>query len=171
MPEWLAVPPASTLFIMLISVIVTLLISVINRVFTPKEQFSQMQAWSREVAAWRADLLKATRTGDKKLTAKVKKQEQRIKQLQLKIAAQSFRQMKLMPINMLLFFLIWLLVTGRILYWQLFETPFSGPIPPVAYLPWLNGVLPLDFFAWYIICSILFGMIFNRLLGLSMGGD
>lgn len=170
-PDWLAVPPGSTLFIMLISLLFALFISVINRIFNPREQFGQMKAWKKEIDAWLSDYRKATRSNDKQLLAKVKKQEKRIKQLQMKMAAQSFRQMKLMPINLIFFFLIWLLVTGRILSWQLFETPFSGSVAPVAYIPWLNGVFPLDYFAWYILCSFLFGTLFNRLFGLGMGGD
>jgi len=174
LPEWLAFPPASTVFIMLISLLLAFLVSIINRLFTPREQFSQMQAWRKEIDAWMKDSIKAKRTNDQKLLAKVKKQEKRVKQLQMKMASQSFRQMKLMPINLLLFFLVWLLVTGRILYWQLFETPFSGPIQPVAYIPWgifETPIYSLDFFAWYILCSFLFGTLFNRLFGLVMGGD
>lgn len=167
-PDWLAVLPASTIFVIFVSLLLALLVSSVNRLFTDKEKLKQVRAWKREVDAWTADRIKAMRSGDQELLKKVKKQEKRIKQLQSKMLSQSFSQMKTLPITMVLFFVVWGFITGRILYWQLFETPFSGPVT-VAYLPWFDGFLELDFFAWYLICSMLFGILFSRLFGLGMG--
>lgn len=167
-PDWLAVIPTSTIFVICISLLLALLVNSINRLFTDKEKLKQVRAWKREVDAWTADRIKALRSGDQELLKKVKKQEKRIKQLQSKMLSQSVSQMKTLPITMVLFFVIWGFITGRILYWRLFDTPFSGRVI-VAYLPWFNGPLPLDFFAWYFLCSILFGILFSRLLGLGMG--
>lgn len=168
LPEWLAVVPASTIFVICVSLLLAFLVSSVNHLFTDKEKLKQVRAWKREVDAWTADRIKAMRSGDQELLKKVKKQEKRIKQLQSKMLSQSFSQMKTWPVTMVLFFVVWGFITGRVLYWRLFETPFSGSVT-VAYLPWFTGSLPLDFFAWYLFCSLLFGIFFSRLFGLGMG--
>ncbi len=103
--------------------------------------------------------MKATRSGDKKLMAKVKKQEKHIMQLQSKMMIQSMKTTFLWFIPMLL---LW-----YVLLPQLVEIN-----EPVAYLPWLGPEpLPLNVILWYLVCSLLAGIIFNRLLGLGLGGD
>jgi len=139
----------------------------INRRFTSKEQLQQLRAWQREISAWTSDFNKAKRTGDKKLLRKVQKQEKRIKQLQMKVASQSFQSMKTFPIFMVLFILVWLPLTGRLLYWQLLDAPFSGA-ETVAYLPWFGGAMPLNLFSWYVICSFAAGILISRVFGLGM---
>jgi len=168
LPEWLAVLPTSTIFVVCVSLLLAFLSTSINRLFTDPEKLKEARAWKREVDAWTADRIKAMRSGDQGLLKKVKKQEKRIKQLRAKMLSQSASQMKVLPVTMVLFFVIWGFITGRILFWKLFDSPFSGGVI-VAYLPWLNGPLPLDFFAWYLFCSMLFGILFSRLFGLGMG--
>ncbi len=167
LPDWLAVLPTSTIFVICVSLLLVFLSTAINRLFTDKEKLKQQRAWKRQVDAWRADQIKAMRSGDQELLKKVKKQEKRIKQIQAKMLSQQVSQMKTLPITMVLFFVIWGFITGRLWIWPLFETPFSGPVT-VAYLPWFDGPLPLDFFAWYLMCSMLFGILFSRLFGLRM---
>ena len=167
LPDWLAIRPVSTIFVILVSLLLAFLSTSINRLFTDKEKLKKVRGWRREVKAWTSDRIKAMRSGDQELLKKVKKQEKRIKQLQAKMLSQSVSQMKVLPVTMVLFFVIWGFVTGRILFWRLFDTPFSVPVT-VAYLPWFNGPLPLDFFAWYLLCSMLFGILFSRLFGLAM---
>jgi len=176
LPEWLARIPISTAFVLALAMLMTFLTTFINRLLTSEEQLKQMRAWRREVVAWNADLRKARRTGDKKLLQKVMKKEKRIRQIQMRMASQSLRQMRNIPIFMLLFVLIWLPLTGRIplpfLYGvQLFEAPFgNGEI--VAYLPWFGEYpLPLNLFGWYFLCSIAFGAIFTRAFGLGMEAE
>ncbi|MDH5783765.1 MAG: EMC3/TMCO1 family protein [Candidatus Bathyarchaeota archaeon] len=172
LPGWLAELPISTVFILVLAMLMTFLTSFINRLLTKEEQLKQLRAWRGEVSVWNADLRKARRSGDKKLLQKVMKKEKRIRQIQMKMASQSFRQMKTIPIFMILFVFVWLPLTGRIplpfLYGtQLLEAPFSsGGV--VAYLPWFGGVLPLDLFGWYFLCSIAFGAFFTRVFGLGM---
>ncbi|MFQ6086998.1 MAG: EMC3/TMCO1 family protein [Candidatus Bathyarchaeia archaeon] len=176
MSGWLAELPVSTVLILALALLMTFLTSLINRLLTSEEKLRQLRAWRREVAAWNTDLRKAKRTGDKKLLQKVMKKEKRIRQIQMKMASQSLRQMKTIPIFMLLFVFVWLPLTGRIplpfLYGvQLFEAPFSsGGI--VAYLPWFGEMpLPLDIFGWYFLCSIAFGALFTRVFGLGMEAE
>jgi uncharacterized membrane protein (DUF106 family) len=121
-----------------------------------------MKAWTQEIAAWRADSLKATRSGDKKLMAKVKKQQQQMMQLQSKMMWQSMKTS-----------FIWFI--PLMLLWWVFLTPlYTAPgVGPVAYLPWGFGVttLQLPFFYWYLLCSFFSQALVTRLLGMGMGGD
>src|SRR4030067_2547437 len=86
--EWLAVMPSSTLFILLLSFAVSFATSVTNRFLTNREQ---LKAWTKEIKEWREESLKARKAGDKKLLAKVKKQERHVMQLQSKMTLQSMK--------------------------------------------------------------------------------
>lgn len=153
--------------ILFISMLLSLIVSLINRLSTSKERREQLRAWSREVSAWRNELIKAKRSGDKQLLKMLLKKEKRIKQLESKVLSQSFRQMRVLPITMILFLLVWLGLTGRLLYWEIFPGLFSG-LEAVAYLPWLAGAIPLNIFWWYMLCSMAFGSFFTRAFGLGM---
>jgi len=151
----LTVIPYSTLFILALSFFLSFITLLTNRLLTNREQ---MKAWSQEIATWRADSLKATRTGDKKLMAKVKKQQKHIMQLQSKMTWQSMKTSFLWFIPLMLL-------------WWLFLTPVFGPVGPVAYLPGIGGEWALSYVYWYLLCSILSGALLSRLLGLGLGGD
>jgi len=152
----LTVTPYSTLFILLLSFFLSLVTSLTNRLLTKREQ---MRAWTQEIAAWREDSRKASRTGDKKLMAKVKKQQKHIMQMQSKMTWQSMKTS-----------FIWFI--PLMMLWWFFLTPVFGPVGPVAYLPWFGSEpLPLSYVYWYLLCSFLSGALLSRLLGLGMGGD
>jgi len=155
--ESLTVIPNSTFLILFVSLAISFATSLSNRLLTNREQ---LRAWNKEVSQWRADTLKATRSGDKKLMAKVKKQERHMMQLQSKIMWQSTKTTFLWFVPLLLI-------------WYLFLGPVFGPIEAVAYLPGLfgSGVTPLPLFWWYMLSSFLFGTIFQRVFGLSLGAD
>ncbi len=173
--EWLVEPPVSTLLILGISTLLSFGISLLRRLFAPKQDVNQLKAWQKEIAEWEAESKRAKRTGDKRLLRKVKKQEKRILQLRSKIASQSLGQLKLMPLTMLLFLLIWLGLTGNILGWQAFPPPPFNSGPPlydpgiVAWLPWFGSPLPLYLFHWYILSSIATSALINRIFGQQMG--
>jgi len=151
--------PSSTLFILGLSFLVSLVTSLTNRLLTNREQ---MKAWNQEIASWRADSLKATRTGDKKLMAKVQKQQKHIMQLQSKMMWQSMKTSFIWFIPLML---LWLFLLNPLYIGE------TGPIS-VAYIPWLGSdPLPLSYIYWYLLCSILSGALLSRLLGLGMGGD
>jgi len=155
----LTVIPYSTFFILLLSLFVSFITSFTNRLLTNREQ---MRAWSQEIAAWRDDSLKATRTGDKKLMAKVKKQQKQIMQLQSKMTWQSMKTSFLWFIPLML--LWWFFLTPT------YNKPEIGPVA-VAYLPGIGGEWALSYIYWYLLCSIFSGALLARLLGLGMGGD
>jgi uncharacterized membrane protein (DUF106 family) len=167
-PEWLSTPPTSTIFILFVSMLMTFASSLINRLFTSKEQREKLLALKRDIAKLNREknenLKKAKSTGDKKLLKKVRKQERQILQLQSQMASLSLRQMRVLPITMTIFLLVWMLLTGRLLYWELFKSPLTSG--PVAYLPWIGEVIELNLFLWYLLCSLLFGTLFSRIFGL-----
>jgi len=167
--QWLGEPPGSTIFILCVSVLLSLLMSLINRAFTGKEELSQLNAWRKEITAHKMELLRARRAGDKQLLKQLQKRDRRIRQIESKVNAQSMRQIKIFPITMVLFLVIWMLLTGNILFWNVFVTPFTRN-PTVARFPWLPGTQPLELklFQWYFLCSIVVGALLARIFGYGM---
>jgi len=169
-PEWLATPPGSTIFVLFVSSLMAFASSLINRLFTSREQREQIKVLKSQIdnlmKQKNEDLKKAKSTGDKKLLKKVRKQERQILQLQSKMFSMSFRQMRVYPITLIVFLVVWLFLTGRVFSLKLFESPFAGG-GPIAFLPWISGVMELNLFWWYLLCSFLFGTFFSRLFGLT----
>ncbi len=154
--DFLTYTPNSTLFIMLVAFAVSLATSTTNRLLTKHDQ---LRDWNKEISQWRSESMKAARSGDKKLVAKLKKQEKHIMQLQSKMMWQSMKTSFLWFIPLMLM-------------WYVLLPQAIAPVTVVASLPWL-GPEPyaLNVFTWYLFCSLLAGIIFNRLFGLGMGGD
>jgi uncharacterized membrane protein (DUF106 family) len=174
MSSFLAQPPYVTIIVLFVSLAMSFISSLINIKFVPKEHREKVRALQRKISALTKEknenMKKAKSEGDKKLLRKAQKQERHLLQLQSQALSLSSKQMRVLPITMAVFFIVWLLLTGSILGFKLFESPFIGP-DPVAYLPWLNGVMPLNLFYWYLICSFLFGILFSRIFGLTGGTD
>jgi uncharacterized membrane protein (DUF106 family) len=170
----LAQPPTITLVILGISIVMSLASSLINSRFMPKEHREKIKTLRSKISALTKEknenMKQAKSTDDKKLLKKAQKQERQILRLQQQQLSLSSRQFRVLPITMIVFFIVWLLLTGSILGFKLFTSPFIGP-DPVAYLPWFGGVLPLSLFYWYLICSFLFGTLFSRIFGLTGGTD
>jgi uncharacterized membrane protein (DUF106 family) len=170
----LAQPPTVTLIILFVSIAMSLASSLINSRFMPKEHREKIKTLRSKISALTKEknenMKQAKSTDDKKLLRKAQKQEKQLLQLQQQQLSLSSRQFRVLPITMAVFFIVWLLLTGSILGFRLFESPFIGP-DPVAYLPWFGGVLPLSLFYWYLICSFLFGTLFSRIFGLTGGTD
>jgi len=174
MSSFLAQPPYVTIIILFVSITMSFVSSLINSRFMPKEHRQKVKALQRKISALTKEknenMKKAKSTGDKKLLRKAQKQEKHLLQLQSQALSLSSKQFRVLPITMILFLVVWLLLTGNILGFKFFDSPFIGP-DPVAYLPWLGGVLPLNLFYWYLICSFLFGTLFSRIFGLTGGTD
>lgn len=156
--NWLATIPNSTFFIFLLAFGVSLATSLTNRLLTNREQ---LRAWNKEISQWRTDSMQARRTNDKKLMAKVKKQERHVMQLQSKMMWQSMKTS-----------ILWFIPLMVMWYWLLPQ--IVGNIgQTVAYIPaappLFNGVL--NVFLWYLFCSFLASALFTRLFGLGTGGD
>ena len=174
MSSYLAQPPTITLIVLGVSIAMSFSSSFINSRFMPKEHRQKLRDLQKKISALTKEknemMKEAKSTGDKKLLKKAQKQEKQILQLQTQSLSLSSKQFKVMPITMAVFFVVWLLLTGSILGMKLFDSPFLGP-DPVAYLPWIDGVMPLTLFYWYLICSFLSSAIFTRIFGLTGGFD
>jgi len=145
--------PVSTVFILLLSMALSFITSLANRLLTNQDQ---LRAWRKEVATWTADFNKARKSNDKKLLDKVKKQQPEITKIQSKM---TFQSMKVSFIFMIPFFLLW----------YLFLTPTYFSVAAVAYIPSISGpdVWAIPLFWWYLLCSFMFGTLFARILGLA----
>lgn len=151
--DWLLTPsaPGATITVILLCMAISFVTSMANRLLTNREQ---LNAWRHEISQWTSEFNKARRSGDKKLLARVKRQQPRITKLQSKMMWQS---MKVSLLFMVPFFLIWQLLIG-----------FYGA-NVVAYLPWFGGEWGLPIFYWYLLCSFLFSTLFSRVFGLALG--
>ncbi len=174
MSSSLAQPPVITIIILFVSISMSFASSFINSRFMPKEHRQKVAALNRKISQLRKEIGEnkktAKSTDDKKLLRKTQKQEKHLLQLQSQALSLSSKQFRVLPITMALFLIVWLLLTGNVLGFKLFTSPFIGP-EPVAYLPWLDGVMPLSLFYWYLICSFLFGSLWSRIFGLTGATD
>jgi len=172
--SFLAQPPVATIVVLSVSIVMSFLSSFINSRFMPKEHRQKVKDLQRRISALTKEknenMKEAKSTDDKKLLKKAQKQEKQLLQLQSQALSLSSKQIRVLPITMAVFFVVWLLLTGSILGIKLFTSPFIGP-DPIAYLPWFGGVFPLSLFYWYLICSFLFGALFSRIFGLTGGTD
>src|SRR3990170_7465533 len=153
----LATIPLSTLSIMAISIVIAFLNSGINRLLVSRfvgwEQYKTMQ---KEMSEYRSQQMAAMRANDKKELEKLKKKESQIMNMQKKMAKP---QAILFGVSFL-YIVVWIFVL----------TPTFGA-NPVAYLPGFGGILgfgplgQMGVFYWYPICSLLFGTLASRVLG------
>jgi len=149
--DWLLTPqaPTSTIFILLLCISLTVLTSIVNRLFTNPEQ---LRAWRKEIKEWTDEFREAQRSKDKKNLAKVEKQKTRIMKLQQKM---SWQQMKVSLLFFVPFLLMWQVL------WGIYQEP-------VAFLP---GFGPLSIIYWYLVCSLFFSTLFSRILGVGIGAE
>ena len=156
--DWLLAAEGSgaTIAALLVAIGLTFVTSLANRLLTNKEQ---RDAWRREISARNDEFKKARKSGDKKLLAKVQKQQSRIMKLQSKMAWQS---MKVSLIFFVPILLLWQFLIGY------YVTPEGFP-SVLAHLPWFGEPLQLTIVWWYPLCSLTCGVIFSHLFGLGMG--
>lgn len=142
--------PYSTFFIMFLAFASSLVTTLLNRKFVDRRLLAE---WQDEIARWNAERELARKTGDKKLMAKVKKQELRIMQMRAKISSQ---QMKTSLLTFVPFLVIWWVL---ILFYE---------NRPVAFIP-LWGSVGLPFFFWYVICQFFFNFLLSKIFNVEMG--
>jgi uncharacterized membrane protein (DUF106 family) len=152
--------PLSTFTIMGIAIIISFVNSGINRLlvshFVGWEQYRSMQ---KEMSEWRSQQMAAARAGDKRQLEKLKKKESQIMNMQKKMAKpQAF----LFGVSFI-----------YIVVWIFFLTPTFGP-RPVAYLPGFGNLFgvfgpqgEMGVFYWYPICSFLFAILSQKILGIT----
>ena len=141
--------PLATIIIMVISAVIAFLNSGINRVlinyFVGWEQYRIMQ---KEMAEHRSETMKAMRANDKKQIEKLKKKDAQIKSMQAKMAKPQLLQFGISFVYLIVWFLV--------------LTPTFGSTT-MAYVP---GFGPIPVFYWYPICSLFFGLLSSRIIGI-----
>jgi len=160
--------PLATIIIMVIAAAIAFLNTAINRVlinfFVGWEQYRVMQ---KEMAEYRSETMAAMRANDKKKTEKLKKRQSQINAMQAKMLKPQMVQFGISFVYLIVWFLV--------------LTPTFGP-RPMAYLPGLgtianahliiNGVAQhaianaLPVFYWYPLCSLFFGLLASRIMGI-----
>jgi uncharacterized membrane protein (DUF106 family) len=141
--------PLATVIIMFIAAGIAFLNSGINRVlinyFVGWKQYRIMQ---KEMAEHRSETMKAMRANDKKQIEKLKKKDAQIKSMQAKMAKPQLVQFGISFVYIIVWFLI--------------LTPTFGNTP-MAYVP---GYGAISVFYWYPICSLFFGLLSSRIIGI-----
>jgi uncharacterized membrane protein (DUF106 family) len=102
----------------------------------------------KEVAEYQSNMRKALRANDKKLVEKLKKKESQVLNMQKKMVKPQ-----------LVFFV---LSFSYIFIWWFVLTPVYGA-DILAYIP---GFGPIYVLYWYMICSMFFGTLASRVLGI-----
>ena len=131
--------------------------TLLRRKFVDPEQSKD---WQQTVKQWQADKERAKNSGDKKLAAKLRKQEKRINQMQSRMLK---GQLITMAIQMAAFFIVWqvliMYLGDKIVAFLPFQIPFIIDIYPY----------PMPFFYWYMICSFLSSIIIQKIFGMNTG--
>ncbi len=157
-------PPVSTIFVVSISIILSICISALTRYLVDLEKVNR---YMKEINAWRKDMEKAKKTADRRLFRKVKRKQKYIERLQQKVMGERFKPMLfyLVPL-MLLFFVLNGFYGQNYVAVLPFKIPFTwfGPQDD----PSSSATDKLFFIWWYFLGSLSFGSIVQRLFGITM---
>ena len=157
MSEIITTIPTATLIVIGISAGIAFLNSGINRLlinyFVGWEQYRVIQ---KELAEFRQESMAAAKSGDKKQMEKLKKKQSQINNMQAKTMKPTMVQFGISFVYLFVWFLV--------------LTPTFGTTP-MAYIPGIGTVATavpdaIPVFWWYPICSMFFGLIASRLIGI-----
>ncbi len=151
----LATPPNATFAIMGIALALGTVTSFIGVRSMDLDAYRKLTIESSKV---RKELMDATRSGNQRRVTKAQKRQQDLMSQQSKISMDRMRSS--------LFFTIPLLFL-----WRPMSEFFSGTV--IAYFPFSFPWIPTEFkfIQWYLLCSLSFNIVLNRLFGLSFEID
>lgn len=143
--------PASTFFIFLLSAVISIVTSYVNRRFTNVEE---QREWGIKSSEVRKEMLKAVQGGNKRLTERLQKEQAELMKAQSKITMQRLK--------LQLFFIIPLLAL-----WQLLGPFYGSSI--VAMMPFNAPFVgtELNLFWWYFFSAMVTSVLTSRLFGLT----
>jgi len=147
-------PPASTIFILVLSTAISLVTSVANRMVMDLDEYKRLTIESQHL---RQELMEAMRSGNKRRISQAQTRQQEMMKTQQKM---TMGRMKLMLFFFIPFILIWQVLNNflkGVEYIALmpFKVPFLVP----------KGTLSVS--TWYIICSVATNIVISRVLGLT----
>ena len=147
--------PASTIFVVVMSTVISIIVSVVNRMVI---DVSKLREYRTEVNAYMKDLNLARESSDRKLESRLKRRQAKVNQLQSWMMKQ---QLKLMAIFMIPFGVLF----------PLLSEVYTGLV--IAYSPVSLPYLPreMGFVHWYLICSFGINLPLSRVFGISFGGE
>ena len=148
----IAVIPIATLVIMLVAIAISFINMGINRLLITRMcGWEEYRVMRKETSEYQSQLMRAMRAKDTKLINKLKKKESQIKNMQAKMMKP---QTVLLPISF-----------SYIIIWYVFLIPTFGA-NMVAVVP---GIAPegIPVIYWYMICSLFFGTIASRIIGVT----
>ena len=149
----ISIIPWATLSIMLISVTISFMNVGLNRFLISRmvgwREYREMQ---KELAEYNSLRMKAMRANDTKTLEKLKKKDAQMKTMQMKM---SKPQLLLFPMTFI-YLIIWPILQG---FYVVNNVPQS-----VIYLPGFGGQ---QFFVWYLLCSLFFGTIASKIIGIT----
>jgi uncharacterized membrane protein (DUF106 family) len=159
--------PIATLIIMAIAAGIAFLNSGINRVlinyFVGWEQYRVMQ---REMAEYRSETMAAMRAKDTKKAEKLKRKDSQIKNMQAKMMKPQMVQFGISFMYLIVWFLVLTPVFGST---EMAFIPGIGTIANAQHI--VDGVSVVSanavpVFYWYPICSLFFGLLSSRIIGI-----
>ena len=159
--------PLATVIIMAIAAGIAFLNSGINRVlinfFVGWEQYRVMQ---KEMAEYRSETMAAMRAKDTKRVEKLKRKDSQIKNMQAKMMKPQMVQFGISFVYLIVWFLVLTPTFGST---QMAFIPGIGTIANATHL--VNGSVELasnavPVFYWYPICSLFFGLLSSRIIGI-----
>ena len=146
-----AVSPAATLQSLLIAICMSFLIMGLRRLLVDQKKLAALR---RELKEYEKLMKKAMRAKDEKTRAKVeRKLKKRMGRYQQLMRELSWETTKPMLIMFLSFFIIMFILVPV----------FNPMFGTVAYFP--VGPVPLNFLWWYVLCSMAFGTLIQRAIG------
>ena len=146
-----AVSPAATLQSLLIAICMSFLIMGLRRLLVDQKKLAALR---RELKEYEKLMKKAMRAKDEKTRAKVeRKLKKRMGRYQQLMRELSWETTKPMLIMFLSFFIIMFVLVPV----------FNPMFGTVAYFP--VGPVPLNFLWWYVLCSMAFGTLIQRAIG------
>ncbi len=148
--------PASTLFIMVVALGLSLFSTMANRLLV---NMKMVRSSMKEIRAFQKEMMRATKANDKQTIARLQKKQQAINKLQAK---SSFEQMKVSMVTFGPFLAIWYILNGFFRNAIVATSPFVLPIVNNDHL---------TFFYWYFIGSFALNLPLMRLFGVRMTED
>jgi uncharacterized membrane protein (DUF106 family) len=172
----LRTPPLSAIFVILITLTMSLATALITRKVTDQPK---LQRYRREIAEWRRMMNEAKKTGNEKLALEVRRRSKIVEHMQKQMASQSIRPLLIYIIP---FFIVFAVLNGFFGVNTVAAIPWNlGLLKPIPLLgAFITGVSSgmgnggsiygLTYFGWYLFCSFSFGMMVNKLLGVNVTG-
>lgn len=187
--DYISKPPGSMFFILLISTIVAIIITILNKLFVDTEEIQRKQLIMKAHNEEKAEIIKLAETNPEKYRKERKrwmKKDAMIKKMQQGMALQRLKPSLITMVPLLIMF--WILRT-----YIYGNNPVAAPPMNPWDVPWLGNMIMastdgvvewtkeiygrekaikpqngwINFTAWYFICSLGINTLLQRLLGMQ----